>query len=108
MPVWDDKALTDLLVALYTGVQGEITREQQDRVVDAMRAKGYDDVHWDKIRYRPLLYSQPPISRSFLLHPPALDLAFPYPAGHKTLLLPSTINISVSIINFLHTHHADL
>ncbi|KAB5585789.1 hypothetical protein GE09DRAFT_1048832 [Coniochaeta sp. 2T2.1] len=50
MPVWDDKALLDLLVSLYTGVQGEITKEQQDRVVAAMRAKGHDDVHWDKIR----------------------------------------------------------
>jgi hypothetical protein len=50
MPVWDEKTLVDLLVALYTGVQGEITKDQQVRVVAAMREKGYDDIHWDKIR----------------------------------------------------------
>lgn len=53
MPVWDEKTQSDLLVALYSGVMGEITKDQQDRVVSAMKAKGYDDIHWDKIRYIP-------------------------------------------------------
>lgn len=50
MPLWDDKKHVDLLVALYSGIQGEITKEIQDRVVAVMREKGHDDVHWDKIR----------------------------------------------------------
>jgi hypothetical protein len=47
MPTWDEKTNLDLMIALSAGV----TKDRQDLVVAAMKDKGYDDVHWDKIRY---------------------------------------------------------
>jgi hypothetical protein len=50
MPAWDEEKHIHLLLAFHAGVKGEITREFQDGVVAAMKAKGHHDANWDMIR----------------------------------------------------------
>ena len=67
---WDEEKHIDLLLAFHMAVKGEKSpKELQQRIVEAMKAKGHDDANWDMIRYSSSLFC------CFFLHSPP-HLAF--------------------------------
>jgi hypothetical protein len=55
MPAWEEDKHIDLLLSLYAGIKHDFTKDHQDLVVAAMKAKGHDDTNWDMLRYAPIL-----------------------------------------------------
>lgn len=53
MSAWDEQKHVDFLLSMQDGLKSEMTKESQDRVVAAMRARGHNTVTWDGLRYAP-------------------------------------------------------